>query len=288
MKTILLIGGTGFIGRNILPILSKKYNILAPSRAELNIIDEVSVDDYFKNHKIDVVLHLAAANPFKNPLDKDETFERDIVSGYDNVAKHAKEVEKIIYLGSGADMDKRRDLKLIKEEDFGTSEPDKNNHYAIAKYKITKKIKESENIYNLRIFGCYGPTDAKTKFIRDAIDCCLENRAITIRQDCLFDYMYVEDLAYIFEWFIENKPKHHDYNICTGNPISLSEIAKIVAQKMNNKRPIEIAKDGWNKEYTADNSRILAEMGEFNFTSIEEGIEKQIVWQAKDYHLQAV
>lgn len=279
MKTILLLGSTGFIGRNILPLVSQKYDVLTPRRIELNLIDKTNVDNYFKTHKIDVVIHCAASNPAKNILDKSENFENDIIAGFDNIALHSNEVEKILYLGSGADMDKRRDLKLIKEDDFGRFEPDKNNPYAIAKYQITQKILKSKNIYNLRIFGCYGPTDAKTKFIRDAIDCCLENRAISIRQNCMFDYMYVEDLAYIMEWFIENNPKYHDYNVCSGKPISLYEIAQIISDKMDNNRPIEIAKDGWNNEYTADNSRLLSEMGGFEFTSIEEGIEKQIEWQ---------
>lgn len=278
MKKLLIIGATGFIGRNILPILSAKYDVSAPRRAELNLVDKESVDNYFKAHKFNVVIHCAASNPAKNPLDKPENFEKDIILAYENIAAHSNEVEKILYLGSGADMDKRRDLKLIKEEEFGKSEPDKNNSYATAKYKITKKILKSKNIYNLRIWGCYGPTDAKTKFIRDCIDCCIENRPITIRQNCMFDYMYVKDLAYIFEWFIENEPKYHDYNICTGKPVSLLEIAKIVAKQMDNKRPIEIAADGWNKEYTADNSRLLDEF-DFAFSSLENGIKEQIDWQ---------
>jgi GDP-L-fucose synthase len=91
--------------------------------------------------------------------------------------------------------------------------------------------------------------------------------------------LYVEDLAYIFEWFIENEPKYHDYNIATGQPISLENIAKIVAEQMNNSKNIQIAQQGWNKEYTADNSRLLNEMKDFNFTTITEGIAKQIKWQ---------
>ncbi len=280
MKTILLTGGTGFIGRNILPVLSLKYNLLAPRRNELNLLDKISIDNYFKTHKIDIIIHCANSNPAKNVLDKAETFESDMVESFDNIAKYSDCVEKILYLGSGAEFDKRYDMKMIKEEEFGRSFPD--TPYGRAKYKINEKIRNSKNIYNLRIFGCYGPTDAKTKFIRDAIDCCIENSSITIRQNCYFDYMYVEDLAYIMEWFIENNPKYQDYNIATGKPIDLHSIAKIVAKKMHNDRPVEIAKDGFNKEYTASNERLLKEMEHFDFTSIEDGIEKQIKWQLND------
>ena len=276
MKTVLLTGSSGFVGRNILPILEKKYNVLAPKRAELNLIDKNSVDEYFQKHKIDVVINCVAANPAKNELDKPENFENDIILAFENLAIHCDKYEKMLYLGSGADLDKRFEMVDIKEVDFNRSIPE--NPYAIAKYKITQKILKSNNIYNLRIFGCYGPTDAKSKFIRDAIDCCLENRAITIRQNCMFDYMYVEDLAYIMAWFIENKPKYHDYNVATGEAISLLDIAKIVAHQMENNREIEIKNEGWNLAYCANNQRLLDEF-DFKFTSIEEGIKKQIAWQ---------
>lgn len=277
-KVILLTGATGFIGRNVLPILTKRYFVLTPSRKELNLIDEKSVDNYISNHKIDVVIHCAAANPSnKKGFDKWETFEDDIVTAFKNITKYSDKFEKILHLGSGADLNKNYDMCLVKESDFPRLMP--NDPYAIAKYKITNEILQSTNIYNLRIFGCYGPTDAKTKFIRDAIDCCLENKEITIRQNCMFDYLYVEDLAFVFEWFIENTPKFHDYNISTAKPISLKNIAEIVSNKMNNKNGIRILKEGWNKEYTADNSRLKSEIINLRLTSIEEGIEKQIKWQ---------
>ena len=144
---------------------------------------------------------------------------------------------------------------------------------------MNEDARKSENIYNLRIFGCYGQTDAKSKFIRDAIDCCLENRAITIRQNCMFDYMYVTDLADVISKFIEKSPKFHDYNVCTGKKISLKEIAEVVAEQMHNAYPIEIAKAGWNKEYTASNKRLCDEFKNIVFTSIEDGIAQQIEWQ---------
>ena len=126
---------------------------------------------------------------------------------------------------------------------------------------MNQNARVSRNIYNLRIFGCYGPTDAKTKFIRDAIDCCFEDRPITIRQNCMFDYMYVEDLAYIACSLMEKENlAFHDYNVCSGKRISLLEIAEIVKKQLNNPYPIEIAKDGWNKEYTGDNSRLMKEI----------------------------
>lgn len=276
-KKILLTGGTGFIGGNILPILQKKYEVKSPRRNELNINDESSVDEYLSNNKFDILIHSANITPGKNSADKMENMLEYTIKAFLNFQKHSDKFEKIFYFGSGAEYDKRKDIVLIKETDIGNSIPV--DPYGLAKYVINQIARGSKNIYNLRIFGCYGPTDAKTKFIRDCIDCCLEHKPITIRQNCYFDYMYVEDLARIIDKMINSELKYHDYNICTGKRIDLLTIAKIIDKKMQNNQGIKIAQKGLNKEYTANNARLLSDIGTFNYTCIEDGIQKQIDWQ---------
>ncbi len=105
---------------------------------------------------------------------------------------------------------------------------------------------------------------------------------MTIRQDCMFDYMYAEDLGRAIAAMGDVKLRHHDYNICTGRRTALSEIAAEVARQMGNPYPVEIGKSGWNREYTASNARFAAEFPKFVFTPLEEGISKQIAWQ-KEY-----
>lgn len=277
MKKILLTGGTGFVGRNILPFLKTRYDVTAPGRDELDIVNLQSVDAYLKNKRFDVLLHLAAPNSLRNQNDIPAERFNFIVRAFLNFERHAKEFEKIIYLGSGAEYNKAFDISMAREEDIGVTIPE--DPYGYAKYILNTIARNSRNIYNLRLFGCYGPSDPKGKFITDAIDCCFEGRAVTIRQNCYFDYLFVEDLAAILFWFIENTPKYHDYNAATGKRVSLYSIAEMVAEKMGNKLPIETAKDGWNNEYTANNGRLLTEMRDFAYTSLSDGIDKQIMWQ---------
>ncbi|WP_424244265.1 GDP-L-fucose synthase [Elusimicrobium posterum] len=277
-KKILLTGANGFIGRHVLSYLKEEgYTPDTPGRAVLNVNDADSVDTFLKENKYDILLHFANISPGTNPVDKTENILEYTLRGFANFAKHADKFEKIIYSGSGAEYDKRFDIKSVAEEDIGRTIPA--DAYGLAKYINNLVTRGSKNIYNLRIFGCYGPYDVKTKFIRDAVDCVLQGQPITIRQNCFFDYLYVQDYARIVKHFIENEPSFHDYNVCTGKRISLYEIAEIVNRQMGSNAGIIVAKEGLNKEYSAANNRLLSEIPDFKFTNIEDGIAKQIAWQ---------
>ncbi len=277
MKKVLLTGGTGFIGRNILPILRERFDVTAPDRAALDLTDETAVAAYVENGRFDFIFHCANPNPSRNKADAPDRLGLDSLRGYFSLRRCAGSVEKMFYLGSGAEYDKRFDIVSAKEEDVGKHLPA--DDYGFAKYVMNEDARRSENVYNLRIFGCYGPTDPKTKFIRDAIDCCLENAPITIRQDCLFDYLYVDDLGRIACVLMEKALSFHDYNVCSGKRVALSEIAAVVKEQMNNPYPVDLKKDGMNKEYTGSNARLLKEIGSFAFTDLKDGVARQIAWQ---------
>ncbi len=276
MKRILLTGGTGFIGKNFLKLMSDKYEISAPCRAELNIIDQNSVDKYLKDKKFDIVLHCAILTPGRNPNDKEEDILDYTMRGLLNLKNHENEFEKIIYIGSGAEFDKSRDIIKAKEEVLGEVIP--KDAYGYAKYILTQIARNSKNIYNLRIFGCYGEEEQERRFIRSAITDCLNNKPITIRQDCLFSYVLVDDLIKAINFIVNNTPVFHDYNICNTNCYKLSELAKIICDKMNNEHGIIVLNEGLNNEYTGDSSRFSSEFNTFKFTNINNGIESEIIW----------
>lgn len=274
MKRVLLTGGSGFIGRNIKGYLETVCKLYAPRRQELNLLDENEVKKYLIENKIDIVIHSANPNPVKNSLDKAETMFEDSMRVFMNLY-NAKDCYEYMYtLGSGAEYDKSKEIASIKEEEEGRSVP--YDSYGLAKFVMNELVKKSDKHCNLIIFACYGPTDHPSKFITHVIHCCMKNEPITIRQDCYFDYMHVSDLGKILEYFIYHKPKYNSYNISTGTKNTLREIAEMVRTQMQMENEITILNPGWNKEYTASNERLLSEIGDFKFMSLEEGIRIQI------------
>ena len=274
MKRVLYTGASGFIGRNVCPYLKDKCELFTPGRNDLNLLDEKSVIEYIKDNKIEIIIHAANPNYVRSDKDsKDKEFE-DRIRIFSNLMNASEHYEYMYNLGSGAEFNKQYDICMVKEEDFGKTIP--YDSYGLAKYVMHKMIENSSKICNLRVFAIYGPTDHESKFITHCIDSCLAKQKITIRQDCYFDYLYVMDFAKILEYFIYNIPKYNSYNITTGSRIKLSEIAKIVLELMDSSEGIDILSPGMNKEYTADNQRLIDEIGDFDFTDLREGIMCQI------------
>ncbi|MBQ9234751.1 MAG: NAD(P)-dependent oxidoreductase, partial [Lachnospiraceae bacterium] len=219
-------------------------------------------------------IHSANPNPVKNHIcDKEETMFQESLRMFYNFYNNRRLYGKMIYFGSGAEYDKSADIIDATEDDINKRIP--NDDYGLAKLYMNELARNSENVYNFRLFGCYGPYDYKTKFLTHVINCCLYKDEITINQDCLFDYIRVSDVAGILCYAIDNELKYKDYNICSGKKILLSEIAERIKKKMKDDIPVRIIKDGLNKEYTGNNSRITEETG-YTFMDIDTGIDLQI------------
>lgn len=277
MKRILLTGSTGFIGKNIAPILAQKYQVDCFSRTELNLLDFFQVKKVVERNSYDAVLHFANPCPYKNKTDSEERMTADSLRIFENLYCLRSMYGKMIYAGSGAEYNKINDIKNVKEDQCFDSIP--YDSYGLAKYIMNQLAESSTNVFNCRIFGCYGPGDFHTKFITHCIRSIIMDRDITIRKNCKFDYIHVYDLAKLIICMTENKLPYHSYNASGGNHKTLSAIAQIVKENMQSSKKIVLLSKETAKEYTASNERIK---NDFNFSydfPLERGIKMQIEWE---------
>lgn len=276
MSKILVTGGSGFIGSHVTKYLrSLGHKVDAPSRQELDLLDRNETLRFLDKGEYDVVAHFASPSPVRSPnIDSYDRLFKDSLTIFMNIVAGSKCYGRMLYSGSGAEYDKRKDIVLVDEGKIGRSIP--TDDYGLAKYLMNIVARASENIYNMRIFACFGPREYRDKFITHAIRCCKHHKPITIRQDCRFDYLYVDDYARTIAYFVEHNPRWHDYNVTSSTRILLSSIASIVSESLGCEAKIEIMKDGLTNEYTASNQRLLQEMGDTSFLTIEEAIHRYI------------
>lgn len=259
MKTVFITGGRGFIGRNLTEALEKiGHKVLAPSSTELNLLDEQAVDAFMRRQPVDIIVHAANKGGGRHTLDMTDVVQTNLRMFF-NIVKHAGCVDKIINFGSGAEYGKHKPIVMVREEDAGDALP--LDDYGFYKSVCSRYIEHAnQNIINLRIFACYGKyEDYRFKFISNAIVKNLLGLPIHIRQNVLFDYVYVDDLVRMVLWAMMSDTCHRVYNITRGSGIELITLAETVNAVAV--KPSEIMVDtlGYNLEYTSSNSRILAE-----------------------------
>lgn len=270
-KTILLTGSGGFIGKNLKEYLQDKYILLTPRSFQLDLTNENQVFEYFNAHSIDFIIHCGSVGGARGIQDKDTTIDDNLVM-VDNIIKFKQENARVILFGSGAMYDKSRPLHKVKEETIGEVKP--YDLYGQSKVLIAEKIKNRNDALCLNIFACYGYGEKANRFPSYAINQAIKGENIIINQNVVFDYLFVEDMAKIVEFFIENKPKKNIINITPTESISLLEIAEIVKDLSQKSLEIEILNPVMNNEYTGDNSVLLSEIPGFQFTSMYEGLKK--------------
>lgn len=260
---ILLTGGTGFIGKNLYEGLKNKYTFFVPTRKELDLLDGEKVKKYIKKHQIDIIIHSA--------IQGGENVFEDTLRMFLNLTSCLYYVKKMIHLGSGAEYGKTRDIVKIKESDFGSYIPA--DKYGLAKYICSQLARHEKKILTLRLFGIYGKyEDYRYKFISNAIVKNILKMPIKIKQNVVFDYLYIEDFIPIIDFFLCSPSRHSVYNITPIQSITLKEIILIINEISTYKSKILIENNSYNFQYTGSNKR-LCEEHNCQFTSYKKGIE---------------
>lgn len=282
-KKIFISGASGFIGRNLKEYLQKKYTIFAPTHKELELLDQDKVRNYILKNKIDLILHCAIVGGGKEDLGMRNIVDSNLKLFF-NIVRNAEFVDKIIHFGSGLEYDKNRPLKSIKEEDFDNKIP--SDAYGFYKYVCAKYSENSKNIYDLVLFGIYGKYENYAyRFISNAIVKNLLKMPIIINQNVYFDYLYIDDLVKIVEFFTAHKPKYKIYNAASGKKTDLISIAKLINSVSNFKSKIIVLNKRLSNEYTASNKRLLKELKGFKFTLHKTAIKEMYNWYKNRMYL---
>ncbi len=272
IETIFITGSSGFIGRNIVEFFENDYNILAPPHKELDLLSQEDVNEFFDDNDIDYVIHCANLGGNRKAIDSPDIVEKNTRMFF-NIVENSTKYKKLIHLGSGAEYSKDSMPPKVTEDYLGTVIP--KDYYGFSKYIISKYIENTENIYCLRLFGVFGRyEDYEFKFISNSILKNILEMPITIMQNVYFDWIYIDDLLNIINYFIENKPSKNIFNASTGKKTDLITISNIINENSDFKSDINIINEGLNKEYSANNDRLMNEIKNYKFKSMEEAIKE--------------
>lgn len=273
---ILLLGSTGFIGKNLSEAIKNdaRYELLAPERKELNLLDAEACADYLKSANADYVIHSAV----------DINSAEKSLRSFFNVLNQKSHFGHLIQIGSGAEYDRKVMNPNAIESDFGDSIP--TDTYGLTKYLISRELNEvgPGKVTNFRLFGIFGKyEDFNRRFISNNIVRILCGGGIAINQDVVFDYLDVRDFSEFILQILPRLPLERvSYNFCTGRPLRLSTIAEIIRSKMKIDELVVTRSEGFGREYTGCPNLLFSEMGDFSFRPLEDSIDDLICFYQKN------
>lgn len=292
MKTVLIIGGSGFIGANIAEYFCKKnYKVInygrsiAPVKHENlvnicgNINDAVSVETVFKNNAIDYVIHSMTTFSSMDEFDScQDAVSLNLSSLIDLVKIMCKyNVYHMIYISSGGAIYGCSDEPL-REEDHITPV----SFYGWLKevterfLSFTARTNENFKYIILRPANVYGKYQKINRIIGVTLKSAILGLPVNIygTLDICKDYIHVNDLTESIDKLIDGGRWNEIYNLGTGVGTSLSEIFQCV-EKVTGKTVIyhlHEKKTGDVPFNILDNSKLTSTIEKKRFLSIEEGI----------------
>lgn len=276
---ILVTGGSGFIGRHVVARLRVGHEVLAPTHAELDVIDAAAVSRWLVTHPVDAVVHTAAKPGHRNAPDLADVAETNLRQFF-NLVRCRAEFGRFVVITSGAVYGAEKSLVGIAENGLGEEVPVDGPGFS--KYVEALWLARDREAVELRPFGVYGPgEDYAIRFISNACCKALHGLPVTLRQDRLFSFVWVEDLAAVVESAIGNGPTAlapGAYNVTPGEPVSLAAVADLVVQASGRTVPVVVAHGGLGPEYSGDGSKLAAAAPSLAFTSTAQGVERLLAW----------
>ncbi|WP_440924845.1 NAD-dependent epimerase/dehydratase family protein [Candidatus Pelagibacter sp.] len=313
-KNILVTGGSGFVGINLLKILSKKkeYKIISTYLSSKNFYKVKGVKYVRSNlevanqclkitENIDIVIMCAANSSGAAVMEK-----TPLVHLTPNMrmnlnmleASHKNNVKKFVFISSNT---------VYPVSDYSMKENDSNYNFFYKYHTVawmkkfseivcdiySNKIKSKMQTVIIRPGNLYGPHDkfdpGKAKVVPSLITRVVnrENPIIVWGDGMdLKDFLYIEDFCKILAKIVKSEKKFAIFNIASGNSITI----KNILNKLIKIEKIKYCRIKYDKTKPTMIPKRLISINKikkkYKFkpsTTIETGLKKTLAWYKKNY-----
>lgn len=308
-KKVLVTGGSGFIGANLVRSLINQRakvslflrpnsntwrlnEILSKTKVyQADITDVKAVSKAVKIINPQIIFHLAVYGAYPIQTELLPIIKTNIL-GTTNLLEATKNINYLSFINTGTSSEYGYKNKPMKETDL--LEP--TFPYAASKASTSLLCRVFSQQFNkpiitLRPFSIYGDWEERGRFIPTIIINCLTNKPIKlVPGKQVRDFLYVEDVvkAYLTAG-LRSDLRGEIFNIGSGKQYRVSEVAKKIVKLINN--PVKVIVGGyqprqwdttnWQADITKA-KKILKWQPQF---SLDAGLQKAIAWYKKSFKL---
>ena len=302
MDRVLVTGGSGFIGSNVIDELMKSFKVvnldLKPSKnSEIEeIIGDIRDKELVEQvvEKCDAIIHLAAQVSVPLSIDFPQKTLEINVQGTQNIidAAHKFGIKRLIMASSAAVYGNASNLPLREESAGKCLSP-----YAQSKWENESQImlarEDGLEAVALRFFNVYGPgqslNGAYAAVIPKFVEMLTTGGQPIVHGDGLQsrDFVHVKDLARAIENLLQcdwNLIDYHAYNIASQNQTTILEIIELINTSIEKINPkfnkvdpnFEQSRKGDIKHSFADITKITSTLKWKPSIELSQGIEELV------------
>jgi dTDP-glucose 4,6-dehydratase len=312
MKKIIVTGGLGFIGSNLINILQKKYFIINIDKVSYasnhnnidpyiknykfykqDINNKIFIQNILKKYKPSIIFNLAAETHVDRSIDGPRQFIESNIIGVFNlleaIRSYNKKIKLIHVSTDEVYGDLKKNYKSKEEDSYNPSSP-----YSASKAGGDLLIKSYIRTYKVPavITNCcnnFGPNQYPEKLIPTIIYKILNKKSIPIygKGENIREWIYVKDHCDALIKVAEKGVIGENYNIGSGITLNNIQIVKKIISIFKNinydrkvKSKILLVKDrpGHDLRYCLNSSKIRNELKWKYKSNFDQRINETIIW----------
>ena len=317
MKKIIVTGGSGFIGSNLVDFLirkkfyvvnldkltysSNKYSSAIRNNKnykliKVDIINKTKIIKIIKKYKPQVIFNLAAETHVDRSIDEPDNFIHTNINGTFSLLESLRFLQKknikpkLIHISTDEVYgDVKKGIRSNENYKYEPSSP-----YSASKASADHLVKSYVKTYNIKavISNCcnnYGPYQFPEKLIPKIISNIFNNKELPIyaKGKNSREWIHVEDhCEALFRLYLKGK-NGESYNVGSGNNLKNLDLVKKIIKvcksmkiKIGKKTKIKFVKDrpGHDFRYALDNRKMSNKLNWKTKIKFDQGLKRTIEW----------